>query len=103
MCCRSILGQGATRLAAIEKDPRFLPSLHLLREASGDRLDTHPGDALYFNMANIFPHSLARDWTAEPPDIRVLGNLPFNVASCVRTGPGSTTTSPSGGGSRAQA
>ena len=32
-------------------------------------------------MANIFPHSLARDWTAEPPDIRVLGNLPFNVAT----------------------
>ena len=27
---RALLGRGAARVAVIEKDPRFLPSLHLL-------------------------------------------------------------------------
>lgn len=78
---RSIFGQNAARCAVIEKDPRFLPSLHLLGEASGGRLDIHMGDVLSFNMANIFPSELRRDWEEEEPEISVLGNLPFNVST----------------------
>ena len=48
---RSILGQGATKCTVIEKDPRFLPSLELLNEASGGRLDIVVGDVLTFNMS----------------------------------------------------
>lgn len=34
---RAVLGQGARAVHVIEKDPRFLPSLKLLQEASGNR------------------------------------------------------------------
>jgi len=78
---RSVLGQGASRVSVIEKDPRFLPSLTHLNEASGNRMDINLGDALTFNMENLFPDTLRREWEAEVPDIRVIGNLPFNIST----------------------
>lgn len=78
---RSILGQEAIRCAVIEKDPRFLPSLNLLNEASGNRLDINMGDVLNYNMAKIFPDSLRRDWKENQDSVRLLGNLPFNVST----------------------
>lgn len=78
---RSILGQNAKRCAVIEKDPRFLPSLKLLNEASGNRLDINMGDVLSFNMAKIFPDTLRRDWEQNQDSVRLLGNLPFNVST----------------------
>ena len=49
---RSLVKAGAKKVFVIEKDPRFLPSLHLLREAAGgpDKLDIHIGDCLTFNV-----------------------------------------------------
>jgi len=78
---RSILGQGAAQCAVIEKDLRFLPSLRLLGEASGERLVIHTGDVLSFNMCRLFPEVLRKDWNEEIPNVRVLGNLPFNVST----------------------
>lgn len=79
---RAILGQGAARCAVIEKDPRFLPTLNQLREASGNRLDIYTGDVMHFNMEKLFPEELRRDWSQlEGPDIRVVANLPFNVST----------------------
>lgn len=78
---RSVLGQGAARCVVIEKDLRFLPSLKLLDEASRGRLDIHMGDVLSFNMEKLFGDSLRKDWNDIPPDIRVIGNLPFNVST----------------------
>jgi len=78
---RSILGQGAAMCTVIEKDPRFLPSLELLNEASGGRLDIVLGDVLTFNMAEILPDSYTCSWNDGIPNIRVVGNLPFNVST----------------------
>ena len=78
---RSILGQGARQCAVIEKDPRFIPALELLNEASGGRLDIHLGDVMHFNMEKLFPPSLAMHWESESPNITVIGNLPFNVST----------------------
>jgi len=78
---RSILGQGAVQCAVIEKDLRFLPSLRLLGEASGGRLVIHTGDVLSFNMCRLFPDVLRKGWNEEIPNVRVLGNLPFNVST----------------------
>jgi len=78
---RAILGQGAAKCVVIEKDPRFTPSLEMLKDASKGKLDIHMGDVLSFNMAKLFDDSLRRDWKDNPPDIRVLGNLPFNVST----------------------
>jgi len=78
---RSILGQGARQCSVIEKDPRFLPALELLNEASGGRLDIHLGDVMHFNMEKLFPPSLATEWEADPPNLTIIGNLPFNVST----------------------
>jgi len=78
---RAILGQGAANCTVIEKDPRFAQSLELLRGASKGKLDIHMGDVLSFNMAKLFDDSLRRDWDDASPDIKVIGNLPFNVST----------------------
>jgi dimethyladenosine transferase 1 len=78
---RSIIGQGAARCAVIEKDLRFLPSLQLLNDACRGKLDFHMGDVLSFNMEKLFEDSYRKDWLDTPPDIRVIGNLPFNVST----------------------
>lgn len=40
------------------------------------------GDVMDLSLDNLFDHSLKRDWNdLEPPDIRFVGNLPFNVAT----------------------
>jgi len=78
---RSILGQGARRCTVIEKDPRFLPSLELLNEASGGRMEIVLGDVLTFNMAEMLPSTLRKDWESSSPEIVVMGNLPFNVST----------------------
>jgi len=78
---RSILGQGARQCVVIEKDPRFIPALELLNEGSGGRLDIHIGDVMHFNMEKLFPANMATDWEGEPPDISLIGNLPFNVST----------------------
>eukprot|EP00088_Acartia_fossae_P031782 TRINITY_DN325_c0_g1_i1.p1 TRINITY_DN325_c0_g1~~TRINITY_DN325_c0_g1_i1.p1 ORF type:complete len:346 (+),score=57.92 TRINITY_DN325_c0_g1_i1:1118-2155(+) len=78
---RAILGQGAVRCAVIEKDPRFIESLEYLNHMCGHRMDIHMGDVLSFNMEKLFPDYLRKDWEGEVPDIRVVGNLPFNVST----------------------
>jgi len=78
---RSILGQGARQCVVIEKDPRFMPALELLNEASGGRLDIHLGDVMTFNMEKLFPSNCATDWDGPPPNISLIGNLPFNVST----------------------
>jgi len=78
---RSILGQGARQCTVIEKDPRFMPALELLNEASGGRLDINLGDVMHFNMENLFPSSLAVPWEGDPPNLTIIGNLPFNVST----------------------
>lgn len=78
---RSILGQGARRCIVIEKDPRFLPALELLNEASGGRLDIHIGDVMTFNMEKLFSPDVTTEWDSPPPNISLIGNLPFNVST----------------------
>ena len=55
---RAIIGNGAREVHVIEKDLRFIPSLDLLREASGGILNIHPGDVLNFNMTSERQKSL---------------------------------------------
>ena len=79
---RSLLGQGARRCLVIEKDPRFLPALQLLNEASGGRLDIHIGDVMTFNMEKLLPDLVNNsDWNGPHPNIEIIGNLPFNVST----------------------
>jgi len=78
---RAILESGITKLITVEKDARFLPSLQLLNEASGGKMQIHHGDVLKFDMSHIFPDHLIKSFDDTCPKIHILGNLPFNVST----------------------
>ena len=67
----------------VEKDPRFLPSLKLLKEAAGDdRLEVHIGDCLSFNVEEMVPAEARVPWDDDRvSDLVLVGNLPFSVAT----------------------
>ncbi|XP_072035684.1 dimethyladenosine transferase 1, mitochondrial-like [Amphiura filiformis] len=78
---RSILNRGASQVVVVEKDKRFMPSLQMLAEASEGRLQVFNDDILKFNMENIFPEAVKKDWHGEPINVHIIGNLPFNVST----------------------
>ncbi|KAI3367861.1 hypothetical protein L3Q82_026699 [Scortum barcoo] len=94
---RSILNAGAADLLVVEKDSRFIPGLKLLSEAAPGRLRIVHGDILTYRMDRGFPVNISKPWEEDPPDLHIIGNLPFNVATpliikwleCIanRTGP----------------
>lgn len=53
----------------------------LLSEAANGRLSVYQGDVLNFNMEEIIPKDLAQPWELAPPNIHIIGNLPFNVST----------------------
>ncbi|KAG0043835.1 Dimethyladenosine transferase 1, mitochondrial [Gryganskiella cystojenkinii] len=107
---RSILDAGARRVVVVEKDTRFVPTLQQLAEASDQRLGIIMGDMLtvdhaeilrvgssipvqHFSSADSIPHTTTSEEQQQlladyqrPMDennatIRLLGNLPFGIAS----------------------
>jgi dimethyladenosine transferase 1 len=78
---RAILEAGAKAVVAVEKDPRFFPTLKMLQEAVDTPLVIVNGDILHFNMDNVFPEYLKKSWEDKPPDINIIGNLPFSVST----------------------
>ncbi len=51
---RALIGNGAREVHVVEKDDRFLPSLQLLQEASGNVLHINIGDCLNYNMTSKY-------------------------------------------------
>lgn len=78
---RSILNAGATDLLVVEKDSRFIPSLKLLAEAAPGRVRIVHGDILTYRMDRGFKADIAKRWEDEPPDLHIIGNLPFSVST----------------------
>ncbi|GAB6029423.1 Dimethyladenosine transferase 1, mitochondrial [Chamberlinius hualienensis] len=78
---RAILEKGAEHLVVIEKDERFIPSLELLASAANNRLLIRLGDIMTYDMKDLFPKELAREWHEPSPPIHIIGNLPFNVST----------------------
>ncbi|KAF7262759.1 hypothetical protein GWI33_004152 [Rhynchophorus ferrugineus] len=62
---RSIIKKAPKKLILVEKDPRFLPSLMLLKES----------------CLNYTKGAPKMDWTHAPPPIHLIGNLPFSVST----------------------
>jgi len=71
---RALLMEGAGRVIAIERDRRMLPALEALAAAWPNRLEIVEGDALDF------------DWSAIPAPMKVVANLPYNVATPLLVG-----------------
>lgn len=78
---RSILNAGAADLLVVEKDTRFIPGLKLLSEAAPGKLRIVHGDILTYRMDRGFPKTISKPWEEDPPNVHIIGNLPFNVST----------------------
>uniref|UniRef100_A0A3Q3W2U9 rRNA adenine N(6)-methyltransferase n=1 Tax=Mola mola TaxID=94237 RepID=A0A3Q3W2U9_MOLML len=78
---RSILNAGVADLLVVEKDTRFIPGLKLLSEAAPGRLRIVHGDILTYRMDRGFPVNISKPWQEDPPNLHIIGNLPFNVST----------------------
>ncbi|PSN41722.1 Dimethyladenosine transferase 1 [Blattella germanica] len=78
---RSILNRNPSRLIVIEKDARFLPALDLLEESSNGRMEVVLGDILNYDMSKVFSDNKRKSWEESPPQINIIGNLPFSVST----------------------
>lgn len=78
---RSLLNTGARKVIVVEKDRRFLPSLEILAEASKHRLQVIHGDILDFNLQTVLPEEYKEAWDSTPPNIHLIGNLPFSIST----------------------
>ena len=67
---RALLLEGATRVVALEIDPRAIAVLEDLRAAAAGRLDVIAGDALAIDPASL-----------GPAPRRIVANLPYNVST----------------------
>lgn len=78
---RAILNSGAEDLLVVEKDTRFIPGLKMLNEASMGKVRIVHGDILTYRMDRAFPNHLQKAWEEDPPNVHIIGNLPFNVST----------------------
>ncbi|NXK53410.1 TFB1M transferase, partial [Chauna torquata] len=78
---RSILSAGVEQLLLVEKDTRFIPGLQMLSEAAPGKVRIVHGDILTYKMEKAFPKHLKKNWEDEPPNIHIIGNLPFSVST----------------------
>jgi len=74
---RGLLGEGARRVLAVERDERFLPALADINAASGGRLSVVAADALSVDE----PALLAQHGLTAP--VSVVANLPYNVGTAL--------------------
>ncbi|MGD9740204.1 MAG: 16S rRNA (adenine(1518)-N(6)/adenine(1519)-N(6))-dimethyltransferase RsmA [Bauldia sp.] len=71
---RALLMEGATGVIAIERDDRALPALAEIAAHHPGRLEIVAGDALRFDLAAV------------PGPVKVVANLPYNVATPLLAG-----------------
>lgn len=72
---RALLAEGAARVVAVERDPRFMPLLEDVRAASDGRLSLVQADALKVDEAAL----IAQHGAGLRP--LIVANLPYNVAT----------------------
>ena len=72
---RALLAEGAAKVVAVERDPRFVDMLQEVADAAGGRLVVLQADALEVDQAALLG--------AHAPGLpaRVVANLPYNVAT----------------------
>lgn len=52
----------------------------MLNDASGGMMRVFKGDILKFDMETIFPSEMSVEWSQKPPNLHIIGNLPFSVS-----------------------
>jgi 16S rRNA (adenine1518-N6/adenine1519-N6)-dimethyltransferase len=76
---RALLATGAEKVVAIERDERCLAALRQVAERYPGRLELISGDALALDHAALLT-GIAKD------DVRIIANLPYNIATPLLTG-----------------
>ena len=71
---RALIAEGARRVIAVERDPRAVAALGEIAARYPDRLQVVGGDALEFD---------ARPLLGEDSAVRVIANLPYNIATAL--------------------
>ncbi|MGC8534108.1 MAG: 16S rRNA (adenine(1518)-N(6)/adenine(1519)-N(6))-dimethyltransferase RsmA [Rhizomicrobium sp.] len=74
---RALLAEGATRVIAVERDPRCIAALNELALAYPGRLEVIEADALALDEAALF----AAKGVTGP--VRIAANLPYNIGSAL--------------------
>lgn len=69
---RALMLEGATRVVAVEVDPRALGALRELQQAAGGRLELIEADALRIRPADL-----------GPAPRRIVANLPYNISTAL--------------------
>ena len=74
---RALLGQGAGRVVAVERDSRCLAALEEIAAAYPGRLEVIGGDAMEIDEAALFPP------TSQNKGAHIAANLPYNVGTAL--------------------
>ncbi|MEO1198252.1 MAG: 16S rRNA (adenine(1518)-N(6)/adenine(1519)-N(6))-dimethyltransferase RsmA [Pseudomonadota bacterium] len=74
---RGLLLEGTAHVIAIERDARFLPLLERIGAAAPGRLSVHQADALKIDWPDI---------VGDHAPVRLIANLPYNIATELLTG-----------------
>ena len=69
---RALLGEGADKVIAVERDARCLPALEEIARAWPGKLEVHSADALELDEGALLPRG-----------VRVVANLPYNVGTAL--------------------
>lgn len=69
---RALLGEGADKVIAVERDVRCLPALEQIAQAWPGKLEVISADALELDEATILPRG-----------VRIAANLPYNVGTAI--------------------
>lgn len=77
---RALVASGASKVIAVEYDPRAIAALQSLKDASGGILEIVQADALHADLP-----ALAKSLGGTPPYV-VVANLPYNIATPLLTG-----------------
>ncbi|KAJ1787937.1 hypothetical protein IW139_002698 [Coemansia sp. RSA 353] len=83
---RTMLDNGALHVVAVEKDPRFVPILDQLKDASNGRFSSIIGDMMKIDHSQIIDCGLNLESNSSGlikqfDSVHLVGNLPFNVAT----------------------
>ena len=74
---RALISEGAAKVIAVEKDPRFLPALEAIADHWPGRLAVVEADALSVDWALLVPPG---------ETVRIVANLPYGIATPLLTG-----------------
>jgi 16S rRNA (adenine1518-N6/adenine1519-N6)-dimethyltransferase len=83
---RALLAANAKKIITIERDQRFIGALSEISDAYPGRLEIIEGDALRLDHASLISALEIYGQTGDKPAVKIVANLPYNIATPLLTG-----------------